>query len=313
MRLTKILTPELIQGSRGRDEDIRAYRDLLNQIHKVGPGIQTSNPWLMQDEVLCSFFGLCWKWKHGPGQVYHVGRGFAEAMAGVEKDIPYDLLPERFFAYFSFPEGTFVGIEDMPVRGGFIFIGPPSETSARTVSYKKVVWINYETDVPPEQLKPDEMQWRTVNLLMPLDYGTKHALTDVPQIPGSQLTTEVVHRAFINLAVYIHSLNAEILPARPVQQQTNSQRKAFYAKHGVANLCTVPVTFVSWNYKTPVNYRVDSTTVQAHFRWQRCGPGFTQVKLILIDEHERHYRRSHGQETDQGRVIGVQDGKSGEE
>jgi len=300
MRLTKILLPEIIKGTRGPEDAIRFYEKMTGMIDEVGPhGLRVNDTRLAQsfDQVMQSNFALAWKYKNQGARTYHIGRDFANAMVNVKKEIPLDLLPERFFAYFSFPENTFTDVEEGAVAGGFIFIGDRSETIIRenaNLDYgpmKKVVWINYIIPAkhPAKENAPFTLDMKCAGLVMPLDEGIQKAL-EAPQLPNVGEAPTEVCRAFINLAIYINSLNPDVLPTKPIQDQSNSKRKEFYTKHGVANHCTVPVTFVSWNYKKPVTYSVDSTMVSSHFRWQRCGPGFSQVKLILIDEHERHFK-----------------------
>lgn len=299
MRLQKVILPEVIRGLRGDADAISTYKNVLNEISHIGPGLhfKSSRPLATQlatDEVVAGHFALAWKYKNDGGKVFHIGKEFAEAMAQVKKDIPLDLLPDRFFAYFSFPEGTFAEIEGAPVRGGFIFIGPPEQTMVQgNTKAKKVVWINYELPVPKESRNGREQDFlfHCVNFCMPLDDGLIKATENVPIYKNATPVGTDVQRAFMNLAVYIHSLSPDLMPTRAVQDHSNKQRKDFYTKHGVANHCTLPVIFVSWNYRKPTAYSVDSTTVNAHFRWQRCGPGFSQVKLILIDEHERHFKK----------------------
>lgn len=301
MRLTKILTPEIVLGTRGSEDDIKFYKMYLNAISKIGPGMECGPPVLNMDQITQTHFALCWKFrKQGGGKVFHIGRDFAHAMAGIEKDIPVDKLPDKFFAYFSFPENTFTQFESSSVKGGFIYIGPAKETTMRlgqNAEYNatlesKVVWLNYECDVPEamKRANPDMRLWQTCKFMMGLDNGTQAALDLAPQLPDSDKASTDVARAFINLALYIHSADPDLLPTRAVQQQSIKERKKFFVDNGVANHCTLPVTFVSWNYKQPFVYHKDMTTVRAHYRWQPCGPGFSQVKLVLIEEHERHFK-----------------------
>jgi hypothetical protein len=301
VRLTRVLTPELVLGTRGSDQDIKFYKQYLNDISKVGPGMECGPITQRMDEITQTHMALCWKFrKQGGGKVFHIGREFAHAMAGIEKDIPVDRLPDKFFAYLSFPENTFTQFESSPVMGGFIFIGPAKETTMRQGQNQeynatldtKVVWLNYECAVPEsvKRTNPGVRLWQTAKFMMGLGDGTRAALELAPHLPNSDRASTDVARAFINLALYIHSADPQLLPTRAVQTQSITERKKFYVQHGVANHCSLPVTFVSWNYKQPFTYHKDMTTVRAHYRWQPCGPAFSQVKLVLIDEHERHFK-----------------------
>jgi hypothetical protein len=296
MHLHKVLTPEIVLGTRGDASRIRHYDMILREIVKVGPGIHAKDSLFIatMDEITLQHYAAAWKFKHDQGRVYLIGRDFAQAIYKMGKDIPLDRLPEKFFAYLSFPENTLTQ-DGRAVKGGFIYVGPGEGASAHTaMPGQKVLWINYDFELPHHiQQRPDAFTFTSVvNFIMPVDQSLTHMINTAPLYPEADGKGDsAILRTFLNLAVYIHSLDPDLIPTRPAQQQTNKQRKQFHKTYGVTNHCTVPVTFVSWNYKQPKIFNIDSTVVMSHFRWQRCGPGFSQVKLVLIKEHERHFKR----------------------
>jgi hypothetical protein len=307
VRLTKVITPELVLGTRGDEWSLDIYKQALSSISAVGPGIFAGQNIQNLDQVMQSHFAMAWKFKKERPRVYHVGKDFTQAMSQIDRDIPIDRLPERFFAYISFPEKTLYP-EDGPneeVRGAFIFIGPAKETfGPQEIDKEKVVWISVDMDAPPDiKNKSHEGFLNLRSFLMNIDKSITHTLQTAPDLDDEHgrietTTDRRVLRTLINLAIYIHSAEPELLPTRAVQDHSNSDRKRFFEKHGVANHCTVPVTMISWNWQKPRIYNVDSTLVESYYRWQRCGPGFSQVKLILVNAHERHYKK--GVENDQG-------------
>jgi hypothetical protein len=288
MRLTKILTPEIILGTRGPEHLIYEYKNTLSIIRGVGgiKGMVQIEPhagdWYQSLHISkSSAYELAWKFKNEGGRVYHVGKDFAKGISEIDKDIPVDLFPERFLAYFSFAENTFV-IDGMMARGGFIFVGPWNETSLleKPKNAERVIWLSFDFDTndTPERLKYG-------SVLYPLSSSIHRELKD-----NTSQSVSGIDRALINLALYVSSTDPSLLPTKAQHQLSNSERKKFYNKYGVANLCTIPVILVSWNYSRPVTFNVESTTVSGHFRWQRHGPNNGLIKLIFIAEHERQYR-----------------------
>jgi hypothetical protein len=51
------------------------------------------------------------------------------------------------------------------------------------------------------------------------------------------------------------------------------------------------VWLVGFGWLKPKLRHVDGCVVRSHYRWQPCGVGRSQVKLILVKEHERHFDR----------------------
>lgn len=86
---------------------------------------------------------------------------------------------------------------------------------------------------------------------------------------------------------YIRSADPDLRHLRPEIPKHASERKLKAFKATNPNL--FPVTWVSWDWKRPRVFGVDETSVTGHFRWQRCGKNNSQVKLIWIDEHVRHF------------------------
>lgn len=92
----------------------------------------------------------------------------------------------------------------------------------------------------------------------------------------------------VNTTIYVYSQDPEIDKLRPLKLYTNKELGAM-GKDVKDNLCTLPVTLVNWNYHTGRHYNVDEAFVGAHMRWQPCGPGRQELKLVFVKEHVRKY------------------------
>ena len=100
-----------------------------------------------------------------------------------------------------------------------------------------------------------------------------------------------VYRAIINALIYLRSADPEIMKLRPLAELTNKKRVEEKHRVPVHNELTVPISVLNWGYHEGNSYSVDSSFVQTHMRWQRCGPGLSQVKLVWVREHERRYKK----------------------
>lgn len=305
MHLKKVLTPELVLGLRGEKARLKLYETALKEITSIGGkqgGILATPEFLTLDPITQGHLALAFKFKNeNKKQVYHVGHDFLTGISTIRKDFPFEFLPERFLAYFSFAENTFqessVSGHRQNVRGGFVGILPWAETSISpslvTDEKMKVLWISYDME-PVKELeeKAKEPLLFTAMILMPLlEKNIHEVLEGQDTMPDAvQITDYTVFRTLLNLALYIHSSDPDLLPLKTTSNLSIRERKALHNKTGATNHCLIPVTLVSWNYKTPKTFHVDSTLVASHFRWQRYGENFSKVKLILIGEHERHFK-----------------------
>jgi hypothetical protein len=309
MRIKKVVHPEIVIDKRG-DVDVReAYKVFMEGIGYVeGEGYYTKNPlWQALDPNLKEHFLFCWKFKQERPPVYYVPKDFAEAISRIDRDIPVDLLPKRFFGYFAFADGS-VFDESDEVQGAYVYVGPPEETSIKLgllETASTCLWISYccKTTAPSDhfpglpplnipavgrllvELKPEKIAEMLQNLKIE-DYlmGTSRNLD-----PKSE--RNVVYRTLVNLVLYVHSVDADLLKTPTHSHLSNRERSQRAQSGKPINECMVPLTLISWNYKKPVLYQKDSTVVGTHPRFQRCGPGFMQVKLIWVKEHVRVFKK----------------------
>jgi len=84
--------------------------------------------------------------------------------------------------------------------------------------------------------------------------------------------------------IYIQSSNPDLVPEKgATTKKTNPEKVAtFYRHNNPFDLITVGYSFHGRHYSDK------EFTVSGHPRWQPCGPGFSQVKLIWIDEYAKN-------------------------
>ena len=279
---------------------IMLYRELLSTIRTNESGAYDIpvNPITANDEVFSAHLCLCLKYIQLKAQAYHCGRDFLLAIHRIDREIPIEILPEEFCAYFSFPQRTVYDEED-EIQGAYIYVGPDYRTPLRRelcTPNSKQIWISYVTTsgsrfghglfpITDESISQMIQRLPEKNIRINEDgelYKTFEAAIK-PQ-------RNDVYRLVINLAIYIHSTNPDAILTPPARKMKPAQRKQVQKSGSPINQCTIPVTFVSYNYKSPKRFHIDSTWVETFLRWQRCGPNYAQVRLIWVKPHERKFK-----------------------
>jgi hypothetical protein len=298
---------------------------------QFNPSLQFIPVWENFDPNLSTHFFLTWKFKHeflklpkkSKPKIYHIPKDFTQALMKVDREIPVDLLPERFFGYFSFAEGAIFDDSD-EVQGAYVFIGPAEESTLKpgAVESEKVIWISYvcKDKIKREQgykamLGPDRNGVpRLFNFM-----GISKLLIELKNEKFSKLANQyktidfidganvqmsekevearnTVFRTLINLVLFVNSIDPDLIEAPTTNHLSNKQLKERRDAGKPINECSVPVTLVSWNYHKPVQYHVDSTFIETFLRWQRCGTRNSQVKLIWVTPHLRRYKKEEEEE-----------------
>jgi hypothetical protein len=91
----------------------------------------------------------------------------------------------------------------------------------------------------------------------------------------------------LNLLCYVCSMEPNLDNLKPERGMSRGEKKQHREKK---NYCLLPVTLVNWSYGQQRTYNVASTEVTGHFKWQPCGPQWSLVKLIWIDEYIRNFK-----------------------
>lgn len=304
--LSDVLHPEIILDRRGNEFQRELYRKTLHRIWytedgwhaALSPDVEKSN--ILQHLLITKKFTL----EKPP--VYRLGKDFAEVLAGVKNDIPIDRLPNRFFGYVSLPKNTIFD-DTGPILGAYIFIGDAKETSMPPSDYgKRILWMSVLGDenigLPSHDITIShsimELKDSFDSTFMALpnnDDDVVGALLggQIQKIPIEEIDIEKrleATRCLINAVLYIHSLEPNIDHLKPAGRFSHGDRRKLKAAGKHINLCSLPVIAINWSYRRERTYGIDETWRREHSRWQRCGPGYTQIKLITVKGHPVKYK-----------------------
>jgi hypothetical protein len=239
---------------------------------------------------------------------YYIPKDFCEALGSIDGEIPVDLIPD-FFGYFSFADKS-VFDESESIQGAFIYVGPGANTPLTRdfQGVQKVLWISYVGDflnndsltlpigdngftIPGEMPNVGrllcELEQKKIDDIA-ASVPTINNYLNTPKQIDERLRNQVF-RVLINAVLYVSSLGADLVRAPVKTGLSNRLQKEYVNQHGYLNEVSIPLVLVSWNYKKPTVYGIDSTWVNTYRRWYRCGPNSSQIKLVWVKDHRRHY------------------------
>jgi hypothetical protein len=298
MKFSRIVHPEILVGKRGNEigrECIKTATSLI-KIKSGGLIISASNQLekevaslLEKDSIFLKFTILCKLFKESNSPIYHLGKEFTQTLQKIDKEIPVDILPERFLAYFSFAENS-VFDDEGEVEGGYVCIDLGSKLGMNNeYADKRIISLSYISKssfplgpigaltVPLEGKKVTEL----ANGVIVEDFLPPEGKADPKK-------RHDVFKVLINSVIYLFSENPEIEKALPINQ-TGLSSNELKRRNKVINLTSLPIIFVNRNYKRTGTYSVDSTWIESFPRWQRCGPSNSRVRLVFVSPHERKY------------------------
>lgn len=298
MRITQVINPEIVLNKRGPKQQLDFYRMGFRFIkgvgaigEEVGLGLVADEPLYLLDDNSREHLALTFKYRQVRPKNYYVGREFLKAISEVQSDIPTDLLPERFFAYFAFPPGVIKDEEGDVIVGGYTWIGPANETVLYPEDNQgQTLWFSWVYESKSYHGEPITIL--TGGALKAIDSAGSikdvfEALRPLQQDGKAHDKTILL---FVNLILAVTRADLELIPTRPASTMTNSERKRSREKLGVTNGCEIPLILLSWNFHRARTFHVDETNVRLHWRRQRCGIGKQDERLILINEHIRKFK-----------------------
>lgn len=299
MRLNKILHPEVLLGKRGEATIHKFYKDTVHDIifqEENGGGVLMNKFVAGLNKSEQRAMTLMRRWQVDNGKVYHISSDFLLALSKVRRGLNLDYLPDRFVGYLSFAGNTLYDDED-EVEGAYVYVGPSKYTSLQNTAIERVLWVAYickgsfATGTVCMELKQGDTIEEMCKRLHTQDH--KYTKTQMYVVePKDMSKRNVIFNTIVNVVMYLYSQEPNVQRIPGVNELSNKKATELAHKTGLRNDCTLPVTFINWTYAKQRIYGVDSTWVESHLRWQICGVGRSQVKLIFVKEHERHYKNT---------------------
>lgn len=324
MKLTKVMWPEILKGTRGNGALIEVCRDLSNCLDFRDEGISVHMPatlrqdfqLLLRDSNSASMFiqGKRHLMEKAPN--YHICEDFCEALWKIpDRELPVSFIPNDFMAYVSFPDGllrddtTMGGTRERGevISGAYIYVGIADHRTplARHLWGHRCVWISYAGD-PDRALKEgrfpglgrlvfDLQEGISVSEMLGQVSNNDYVNSITGQVALETTPEELEFRRklaslMLNVALYVQSEGPNLIKLTPTFGGTVSHVKK-HTQQGHSNGCTLSVIAVNWDYSADANWVNDETFVDTHPRWQRHGPGNSLLKLIWVKGHLRTYQK----------------------
>lgn len=299
MNFNEVLLPEIVLGKRGSKALQQCYKELLSEIVLHDDGVEVKdNLRSLGDQNLFRHLYITKFCTSRKFNTYHVGADFLKALNSIDRDIPMDLLPDDFCAYINFSKNQ-IKDDDGYIDGAFVYVGyEGSKVFKPEFHGKKSLFITYINSSEQEGM------YQTGNIAMSLeDHDSIKNLLDTAKTFDSAFkskwavpedVSKIRNRIFltiINTVLYIHSENPKIDRVSPFVKGGKLSKNEIRRTGGVVNECSLPIIFVHRLYTRRRVYEADSSFIESFPRWQRCGPGFSRIKLVWVKEHERHYNK----------------------
>lgn len=310
-QLSNVLHPEVLLGRRGGLIDRKFCEFLLalnlgeageEALSGVGKGMTVNDARLLTGfldglrsgsaSILPQFAyvisDFADQFKAGTGEVLYVGRDFFKALSSVDRGLMLEVMPKKMAYFIASPF-----VEDYKARGAYVIKNEDSfavyevgglDVPGLPAKFVPGTFLHYALNVPVPD--PSARTFQDIAKSLPAD-SSKYSTKNEKLVAEGNLRV----LGYINAAIYANSADPELAKLAPVGTLNKRQRHASRLRHEHENLCTVPVTVLNRSYAMGHIYHLDKTSVKGHLRWQPCGTGLTQVKLIWINEHERHFKK----------------------
>ena len=211
---------------------------------------------------LIHIMGEIQKYKKTNYKNYVPSKNFLEVMGEISLEIPTKLLDREFAAYFEF-NGQVKSADGVPVLWALVStVGVPGKRDLSIITYNK-----------------DNTMSQTLTRL------TGEKISDTFKFIGV-FSIDLFTRTLLNMVTYITGPNEEYVEQfnkfshnkniKHIEQQTYTSRGFISLGDGIERLRV---------------QSVGETTVKAFPRWQRCGAGRLEVRLVFVREHTRTYKK----------------------
>lgn len=314
MKFSNVIHPEILLGLRGAKIMTDYYNRVIGCIGRPisGKGWEVNDErvatMFTQDPNFFSHYILCKIFKdEGSHKIYYVPKDFAKALSTIDKGIPSEILKKGFVAYFQLGAGA-LSDDAGPIEGGYVCVDTADRFGFKTVDPNKLCFALSYMNVPPRSLH-EGGYWPVTKFMCEIDESKLNAL--IAKVKSHADTTGAIKdgklifkpknlnedeeelrnaafRCFINAAIYVHSSDPEVARLLPSKELSKAQ-KAKQQSYGFENQCYMPMTVLNKSYALGRTYSVGETNVETHMRFQRCGKDLSEVKLVWVAPHVRHF------------------------
>lgn len=311
MKLKKVIHPEVTQNLRGDvnyrmvyqqylkllkwDDEIRSYYFAPQMGDMISNQIYDQ---IKDDNNMSHHIAMIARTQKENGNNYYLPRDFARVLAKLDRDIPIDYLPDEFWGYIEFAEGTLFD-DTGEVWGAYVYVGKLKNHHSRLMDCDeetKVISLTYVN----RNKHVTKFAWPLSNIKMgDLIAGADQKDTN-RLVDGTIVEEHIDHSlmlkrssviiACLNAVLYVSSEDPELEELKLDSRLTSRERKQ-RRKEPQSNLCSLPLILVNPNYKSEKHYNKESGWWDSHPRWQRCGPNNSRVKLIWVKAHEKKFNR----------------------
>jgi hypothetical protein len=280
--LKKLLHPEVLMGLRGPKEEFETYEVILNGISFEGPNFKIANSVcsLFEGNEIHSYITMK-QFVDSKGKVYHFNNSLCESLSKIDRDLPIDFLPKKFSGYISLGNDCFQSPQGYSVDGAYVNI---YESTTMGLALR-IACCEIKNGIP---YLYNTLSFTLKNLKLDLIMQNLPC-SDFPVDREARKAANQINLAVINAVLYLHS--ADLLTNEGVTMQNKKPLLGNKKALKEPMQCKVPVIFVNRDYHAR-HYSVDGTWVSEHMRWQRCGAGLSQIKLVWIKGHERRYDKN---------------------
>ena len=222
--------------------------------------------------------------QNNSGKKYLVTRGLTEILSRTKADIPAKMLPETFSAYIEVPgltdmDGDIIKYMFVNIYKGMLHVAGVSVGSSAAGEGSFL----FSTKLHPD---------KTLRQIMESAENSKFKREDALKTSGEEVTYTITpENEYLPYMHTIGNIIAFISNTSYVleEEQNVLARNGKLRKTQLKTLTESTFIIVGKDFHGK-KFTVDDAAVSGHWRWQPCGVGHTQVKLIYIEPHIRHYK-----------------------
>lgn len=229
-------------------------------------------------------------------KIYVIQKEFFTKFKDVDlMDLCFKHLPKKLTGYIELPE-TIVDTDGMKIKGFFFYIGPMNETVNSVWRPKQPKPYATTEDIIgfaycDDKLEINAFSWTHI----PVDGNVKiiesqkEVKTIVMDITGEKQGVTSGYPKFLavmyNLLAYLNTGEPDIrLFRNKLRYQSPTSKTPIKADKHLSNSGIIQV---GYSYKKERLSHTDEWYVMPYMRWQRCGAGLTDIKLVYVKGHTK--------------------------